>query len=319
MEEKYYFLLEVKFGGVSEGDYFEINNMAFGRYGCQGVEEFNLNEAAVDEILGKEALLGAEVNEYIINKIEKSVSSGKIVTINYLFLEEEDAKAFQGYLESLKNKPICYLKRKIYEDWNLEWKKHYKRIDISPRLKIVPEWEGKGNLEGEILINPGMGFGTGSHETTYLCLKFLDELLSPPKKCLDLGCGSGILGIAAIKLFNSKVDFVDVSKEALANCYENLILNFKEESLEGSSVILRDRFSSKKEYDLIFANILEVILLSEKDFILSCLIPKGKLIISGLLNEQKDDFLIKFNSAGNLKTLKTKSQGDWCAILLESL
>lgn len=319
MEEKYYFLLEVKFVGVSEGDYFEINNMAFGSYGCQGVEEFNLNEAAVDEILGKEALLGAEVNEYIINKIEKSVSSGKLLTINYLFLEEEDAKAFQGYLESLKNKPICNLKRKIYEDWNLEWKKHYKRIDISPRLKIVPEWEGKGNLEGEILINPGMGFGTGSHETTYLCLKFLDELLIPPKKCLDLGCGSGILGIAAIKLFNSKVDFVDVSKEALANCYENLILNFKEESLEGSSVILRDRFFSKKEYDLIFANILEVILLSEKDFILSCLIPKGKLILSGLLNEQRDDFLIKFNSAGNLKILETKSQGDWCAILLECL
>ena len=319
MEEKYYFLLEVKYVSVSEGDYFEINNMAFGSYGCQGVEEFNLNEAAVDEILGKEALLGAEVNEYIINKIEKSVSSGKLVTINYLFLEEEDAKGFQGYLESLKNKPICNLKRKIYEDWNLEWKKHYKRIDISPRLKIVPEWEGKGNFEGEILINPGMGFGTGSHETTYLCLKFLDELLSPPKKCLDLGCGSGILGIAAIKLFNSKVDFVDVSKDALANCYENLILNFKEESLEGSSVILRDRFSSKREYDLIFANILEVILLSEKDFILSCLIPKGRLIISGLLNEQKDDFLIKFNSAGNLKILETKSQGDWCAILLESL
>jgi ribosomal protein L11 methyltransferase len=319
MEEKYYYLLEVKYKGISEGDYLEINNLAFGSYGCQGVEEFNLNEAAVDEILGKEALLGAEVNEYIINKIEKSVSSGKLLTINYLFLEEADAKSFQDYLEGLKNKPTCDLKRKIYEDWNLEWKKHYKRIDISPRLKIVPQWEGKENLDGEILINPGMGFGTGSHETTYLCLKFLDELSNAPKKCLDMGCGSGILGIAAIKLFNSKVDFVDVSKEALANCYENLLLNFKEESLEGSSIILRERFSSKREYDLIFANILEVILLSEKDFILSCLIPKGKLIISGLLNEQRDDFLVKFNSAGNLKILETKSQGDWCAILLESL
>jgi ribosomal protein L11 methyltransferase len=319
MDEKYYYLLEVKYKGISEGDYFEINNLAFGSYGCQGVEEFNLNEAAVDEILGKEALLGAEVNEYIINKIEKSVSSGKLLTINYLFFEEADAKSFQDYLGSLKNKPTCDLKRKIYEDWNLEWKKHYKRIDISPRLKIVPQWEGKENLDGEILINPGMGFGTGSHETTYLCLKFLDELSNAPKKCLDMGCGSGILGIAAIKLFNSKVDFVDVSKEALANCYENLLLNFKEESLEGSSIILRERFSSKREYDLIFANILEVILLSEKDFILSCLIPKGKLIISGLLNEQRDDFLVKFNSAGNLKILETKSQGDWCAILLESL
>jgi hypothetical protein len=95
MEEKYYYLLEVKYKGISEGDYFEINNLAFGSYGCQGVEEFNLNEAAVDEILGKEALLGAEVNEYIINKIEKSVSSGKLLTINYLFLEEADAKSFQ--------------------------------------------------------------------------------------------------------------------------------------------------------------------------------------------------------------------------------
>ncbi len=319
MEEKFYYRLEVQFVGISEADYFEINNLAFGTYGCQGVEEFNLNEAAVDEILGREALLGAEVNEYIINKIEKSINSAKTVKIGYLFLEEEDAKDFQVYLESLTNKPTCQLSKKIYEDWNLEWKKHYKSIDVSPRLKIVPEWEGKGNLVGEVLINPGMGFGTGSHETTYLCLKFLDELSTPPKKCLDLGCGSGILGIAAIKLYNSKVDFVDVSKEALANCYENLVLNFKGGSLEGSSVILRDRFTSKREYDLIFANILEVILLSEKDFILSCLIPKGKLIISGLLNEQREDFLKKFNSSNNLKILETKSQGDWCAILLESL
>lgn len=318
METKYYYSLEVQFNGISEQDYFEINKLAFENYNCQGIEEFNLNESAVDEILGKEALLGAEVNEYIINKIEKSIDHGKAVTVKYQFLDEENASAFKNYLNTLKISLNCLLKKNIYEDWNLEWKKHYKAINISPRLNIVPEWEKGENLEGKVFINPGMGFGTGSHETTYLCLKFLDELQISPKKCLDFGCGSGILGIAAIKIFKSKVDFVDVSKEALNNCYENLVLNFKEESLEGSSIIIRDRFLPQKEYDLVFANILEVILLSERECILDCLKPNGKLIISGLLNEQKDEFLEKFNRSGSLKLLEIKSQGDWCAILLEA-
>lgn len=318
MEEKYYYSLEVLFQEISEVDYFQANNLAFEEYNCQGVEEFNLNESAVDEILGKEALLGAEVNEYIINKIEKSVDRGKGTTVKYNFLDEQNAIGFKNYLESLKKPPLCQLKRNPYEDWNLEWKKHYKAINISSRLKIVPEWEKDKDAEGKVFINPGMGFGTGSHETTYLCLKFLDELSDPPKKCLDFGCGSGILGISAIKLFNSTVDFVDVSKEALTNCYENLVLNFKEDALEGSSIIIRERFLPKKDYDLIFANILEVILLSERDSILNCLKPKGKLIISGLLNEQRDNFLKKFNESDSLELLEIKTQGDWCAILMEA-
>ena len=317
MPEKYFYSLEVQFNNISPEDYFNINKGAFENFNCQGIEEFNLNENSVDEILGKEALLGAEVNEYIIEKIEKSINQGKAFSVKYSFLEQEDAAEFQSFLGSLKKDILTFLNKNIYEDWNKEWKKHYKTIDISQRLRIVPEWEREKDLEGKILINPGMGFGTGSHETTYLCLKFLDEFSKGPERCLDFGCGSGILGIAAIKLFNSKVDFVDVSKEALENCHENLILNFKENSLQGSSIIIRDRFIPKKEYDLIFANILEVVLLAERDSILGCLKSKGKLIISGLLNEQKDEFLLKFNSSGSLKILESKSMGDWCAILLE--
>ena len=143
------------------------------------MEEFNLSESEVDDILGKDALLGAEVSEAIIEKIEKSVESGKVFLVKYLFLKEDEAKSFQDFLGHLEVPPVTDLKRNIFEDWNQEWKKHFKSIDISPRLKVVPEWERDQNLEGKIIINPGMGFGTGSHETTFLCLKFLDELKSP--------------------------------------------------------------------------------------------------------------------------------------------
>ncbi|MFI5390096.1 MAG: 50S ribosomal protein L11 methyltransferase [Bacteriovoracales bacterium] len=319
MEKKYYYLLEVNFKKISELEYFKINGLAFEDFNCQGVEEFNLSEREVDEILGKDALLGAEVSEAIIEKIEKSVESGNIFLVKYLFLKEEEAKSFQDFLSRLESPPATDLKRNIFEDWNQEWKKHFKSIDISPRLKVIPEWERDQNLEGKIIINPGMGFGTGSHETTFLCLKFLDELNSPLKKCLDFGCGSGILGIAAIKLFNSEVDFVDVSKEALSNCYENLCLNFDPNSLEGSSVVIRDHFKADKKYDLIFANILMDILIGEKDTILKCLNSKGKIIISGLLNEQKDEFLKNFSPKNTLKVVESKSKGDWCAILLERI
>ncbi len=315
MENKYYYLLKVKFKKLHKIELENLNQLAFLKFHCQGIEEYDLDENAVDEVLGKDALLGAEVSEEIIEKIEQSTDS---LSLNYLFQAEKDAIGFKNHLEENSAVQSCDLKKNEIEDWNKEWKKHFKSIEISPRLKVVPSWEPTKDLNNIILINPGMGFGTGSHETTFLCLKFLDELKTAPKKCLDFGCGSGILGIAAIKLFGVKVDFVDVSREALGNCYENLILNFKEESLEGSSVILRERFKPKEEYDLIFANILENVLLLEKDTIFSCLRSKGKLIISGLLNEQKKDFLEKFTRMHPLKLIESKSKGDWCAVYLEA-
>jgi len=163
-----------------------------------------------------------------------------------------------------------------------------------------------------------MGFGTGDHATTFLCLRHMEDLIqagSTFKSCLDFGCGSGILGIAAIKRSGAEVDFCDIDKNALNNCLQNLLLNFKERDLSGSGLISRDKFEKEKKYELVFANILEGILIQEKDIILGSLAQTGSLIISGILNNQVDSII---NTYSELNVIKIYNKGEWSSIAFTS-
>ena len=160
---------------------------------------------------------------------------------------------FQKYLRNNYTGSVFKTEVKPWEDWNSEWRKSFETIDISPRLRVVPEWERDNwsNNEEALFIYPGMGFGTGNHETTFLCLQFLDEIVFKRKEifdtCLDFGCGSGILGIAALKLTKKlSVDFCDLEVEALENCKNNLEINFPNRDLDGSRLVSRERFSPEK-------------------------------------------------------------------------
>ncbi len=160
-----------------------------------------------------------------------------------------------------------------------------------------------------------MGFGTGEHDTTYLCLKLLDniaEQLTDGGECLDFGCGSGILGIGAMKLKNMFVEYVDIDTAALDNCVQNLELNFYENELNGQRLVIRDRFIPKK-YELVFANILQHVLISEKPVLLESLKENSFLILSGILNEQVENILENYSE---LSVVDVISRGDWSAILL---
>src|SRR5690606_10010880 len=116
------------------------------------------------------------------------------------------------------------------EDWNAEWKKHYSPIKVNELLEVIPSWKDDyvSTTSQKIFINPGMGFGTGSHETTFLCLKlFTEELLSNNiETVLDFGCGSGILGLSTFLFFpEARVDFYDIDLEANKNCFDNAEIN----------------------------------------------------------------------------------------------
>jgi ribosomal protein L11 methyltransferase len=301
----------------------ELASIALSDFECDGIEEFSLEESRVDEILGERAYSGGDIPESLLDEVETATEAQEEVTYKFFFYEnnyEENAQAFKAFVvENFPDLPLL-VETKDFEDWNTEWRKFYQPIVVSEDLEIIPEWlkeTRKNTTSTKIFIYPGMGFGTGTHETTFLCMKLYSEIKDKffsEMTCLDFGCGSGILGIAAIKTANMKTTFCDIDKNALDNCVQNIVLNFEGQKLEGTSLVLRDRFVTSK-YNLVFANILEQVLILEKSPILDSLEKNGWLIVSGLLNHQVDSILQEYSS---LKLIKVISKGDWSAILFRN-
>ena len=324
MEEKTYSEVSIKIV-EKEGDWLEsLKEKAFEEYFCGGSLDFFMDEIEVDKALGKRAYSGESIPENILASVEasKELESERWVR---LFFYEEDHKSnvdnFQKYLEG--NFPGITFEKKLrpWVDWNSEWRKSFETIGISNNLTIVPEWEKEywKDKKEALFIYPGMGFGTGNHETTYLCLKIVDELVHKKKvtfdSCLDFGCGSGILGIAALKLIeNLSIDFCDLEIEALENCKNNLEINFADKELSKCRLVSRERFISVKKYNLVFANILEHVLLKESSLLEECLLAGGYLILSGILLEQREEIKEEFSLKGFV-FLEEKVKGAWAALL----
>ena len=140
---------------------------------------------------------------------------------------EEGQRQLRQYLAGLEEyEPQTVSLRE--EDWATSWQKYYQPIPVGKRVYIVPDWmRGQGTPEGRVplYLNPGLTFGTGAHPTTQLCLELLEEALRPGDKVLDLGCGSGILAIAALALGASRAIGVDIDPKAADVAFENAALN----------------------------------------------------------------------------------------------
>jgi ribosomal protein L11 methyltransferase len=300
----------------------EINAYALEDFFCDGIEEFSLEESRVDQILGERAYSGGDVPESLIDEVQAATTNAEEIIYKYFFYQgdhAENAQDFEVFLKSnFPDLPVLSFQKEI-EDWNAEWRKFYTPIIVSDRLEIIPEWlkETRAHSSAEqVLIYPGMGFGTGTHETTFLCLCLYDQIqnqFNSATTCLDFGCGSGILAIAAMKTRQMKTVFCDIDKSALDNCVQNLVLNFEGENLEGTKLVIRDRLVPEK-YDLVFANILEHVLVLEKEVILNSLKENGYLIVSGLLNHQVDNIVREYQG---LQKISVLSKNDWSAILFK--
>ena len=204
------------------------------------------------------------------------------------------------------------------EDWKLAYRRHFKIEEIGKRLVTVPAWEKVP--EGDripIVLDPGMAFGTGKHETTRACLEYIDEL-APVDSFLDMGCGSGILSIAAAKLGCRAVKGFDVDQEAVDASIENAEKNGV--SVEYVKFALGRKQSndstirqSNNSFDLVAANILGPLLIRFADEIVPYV---GKnLIISGILTELYPEVLSAYEARG-LKEVSRKTLGEWTTGLL---
>jgi ribosomal protein L11 methyltransferase len=285
---------------------------------CDGVEEYSFDERQIDLDLGKDAFVGAELNLDLVKKME---SNRHQESYKFFFYGERAKDRLDTFMQELSNYRVdeAFMIEDIERDWNEEWRKEYKTIDLTDNWKIVPSWhKTEQDNAKNIFIYPGMGFGTGTHATTFNCLKlFIEKVrLSQAAKVLDFGCGSGILGVAVLKKdISAQVCFCDVDKLALDNCVQNLEINFEGENLSKVSVVSRERYKIE-EFDLVFANILLNILLLEIDTICNSVKTKGQLILSGLTPEQEVEVLSHYTKKGFSLLDKTIDQG-WLALRLK--
>ena len=197
-------------------------------------------------------------------------------------------------------------------DWNETWKKNFAPIDIGENLRIIPSWLKRETDRVPIIIDPGMVFGTGYHETSQTCLTLIEKLSKGDRKesCLDIGTGSGILAIGAAKLGFKQVTAVDIDPMAI----DAALRNADENRLTNVTIKEGDIHTVAGSFDLIVANLLSGILVDIAPEIVSRLNPVGTAILSGMLPGQESDVITAFEMAG-LTLRETVDSGKWVTLV----
>ena len=186
------------------------------------------------------------------------------------------------------------------EDWANSWKQYYKPIKTGEKLVIVPEWEEYDPTDGEIvvLMDPGMAFGTGTHETTRLCAMLLEKYVRPGDRMLDVGCGSGILAICAAKLGAGSCFACDIDPVAVRIAGENAALNQTAQVETGVSDLLAQAKKAPGGYHICCANIVADVIIRLSPDIGAFMEPDGVLIVSGIITERAEETVSALAAAG---------------------
>ena len=200
------------------------------------------------------------------------------------------------------------------EDWANEWKKYYKPTKIGDKLVVKPTWEDYIVQDGDLVIelDPGMAFGTGTHETTTMCMRELEKYVTEDSNVFDIGCGSGILAIAAAKLGAKDVIAVDLDEVAVKVAKENVNHNHVQDSVKVLHGNLIDVVSEKA--DVIVANIIaDIIKILAKD-VHSCMKEDAVFISSGIIHAKVDEVKESLIENG-FEIIEVKTLGEWNAIV----
>ena len=200
------------------------------------------------------------------------------------------------------------------EDWSEVWKQYYKPFRAGRRLVVKPTWESYAPAPGDLVIemDPGMAFGSGTHETTGMCLALLEEAVRPGDSVVDVGTGSGILAIGAALLGADHVLAIDIDRDAVRVAKENIAHNGmtgRIESVEGNLLEKRD-----VRCDVCVANIIADVICMFAEPLLSHIRPGGLFICSGIIRERAQDVTGALTKAG-YTILQTVHKGEWVAML----
>ena len=233
---------------------------------------------------------------------------------------EKRLAAVQKYLESLSElfpdlaKPSLRTENISDPDWGEQWKKYFKPIRVSSSIIVKPTWERYAPSSRDIVIeiDPGMAFGTGQHASTRMCIEALEDIILKDRtvkgwKVLDVGCGTGILGITAAKLGAEEVICLDIDRKAVSIARENAAINHVEEHLR---ICDQDAAAFNEPRNLIIANLTAKLLLKLCPHLVHLLMPQGYLIVSGIIEQDAKAIEESFCGA-QLISSKVITEKEW--------
>ena len=267
------------------------------------------------EILDREDFAALLKSDVIWDYVDEEVfAAGSDVRVSAV-VPEGDAEfvpALRARLDDMKNSGVRFGEINVVSlddaDWANEWKKYYKPI-VAEHITVVPTWIEYNPESGErvMRLDPGMAFGTGEHETTRMCL---DLAFAAGKSVIDVGCGSGILGIAAALEGASSVYMCDLDSQAVEAAVKNAALNGVDCIVEQADLLEKDVSA-----DLIFANLTADILMRFAPLAAPHLNDGGRLVVSGIIAERADEVKSAFEACGYV-VLARAERGDWRAFVL---
>jgi ribosomal protein L11 methyltransferase len=282
---------------------------------------------AVADVLARFAPNGVTTEQAVdfLNDEDQGTPDGPVTVRAYLAADEKLEKTRQKLEESLyflgmiQPMPGAIFTTIPDENWMEAWKVHYQPIAVGKRLIIVPAWlESPDKDRIPIKIDPGMAFGTGTHPTTQLCLELLEATAPKGGQVIDIGCGSGILSIAALKLGAGFALGVDIDEASVKASRENADANgIPADRFEVGKGSVAEILSGKYQIGnapLVLANILAPIIIRLFDMDLGMLLtPGGSLILSGILVDQAAGVIAAAEAHG-LKLVEKHQMGDWVAL-----
>ena len=248
--------------------------------------------------------------DFVDEELEKSMAGAS--RVKFWLPDADESRAL---IADLYEKGLQPASRPVADaDWENNWRDYYKPVEAGEKLVIVPQWQEYDGDRTPVKLDPGLLFGTGDHPTTKMCLAAVEQYAGPGKRVLDLGCGSGILGIAAAVLGAGPIVAADVDDKAPDIVRDNARLNGVEDAFTVyvgdvvASGTLRARLGAG--YDLVLANIVADVIISLAPYVPAFLAPDGAFVCSGVIDGRQDEVAAALEAAG-LRIEEHRTMEEW--------